>query len=91
MIGWPFATRRALDQERAASTRLLRQIIALSADLSAANDELRRLRRQVAALNAEAERRAVAAEALQQRRADWAHAARQGLHVVVAGDGGRAA
>lgn len=87
----PFVTRRALDQERAANTRLLRAVSALSADLSAANCELRRLRRQVAALTAEADRRAADAEAMQQRRQDWVSAARQGLHVVVAGSGGRAA
>ena len=86
----PLVTRRALDQERAANTRLLRAISALSADLSAANDELRRLRRQVAALTAEAERRAADAERMQQSRQDWATAARNGHHVVVAG-GGRAA
>ena len=88
---FPLVTRRALDQVRAANTRLLRNVWALSADLAAANDELRRLRRQVAALTAEADRRAADAEALQQRRQDWATAARQGLHVVVAGGGGRAA
>ena len=87
---FPLVTRRALDQERAANTRLLRAISALSADLSAANDELRRLRRQVAALTAEAERRAADAERMQQSRQDWATAARNGRHVVVAG-GGRAA
>ena len=86
----PLVTRRALDQERAANTRLLRAISALSADLSAANDELRRLRRQVAALTAEAERRAADAERMQQSRQDWETAARNGHHVVVAG-GGRAA
>ena len=87
---FPLVTRRALDQVRAANTRLLRNVWALSADLAAANDELRRLRRQVAALTAEADRRAADAEALEQRRRDWAFAARQGAHVVVAG-GGRVA
>ena len=86
----PFVTRRDLDQERAANTRLLRTVSALSADLSAANDELRRLRRQMAALTAEADRRAADAERMQQSRQDWATAARNGQHVVVAG-GGRAA
>lgn len=85
-----FVMHRALDQERAANARLLRSISALSAELSAANDELRRARKQISALTAEAERRAADTEALQQRRQDWASAARQGLHVVVAG-GGRAA
>ena len=87
---FPLVTRRALDQERAANTRLLRAVSALSADLSAANCELRRLRRQVAALTAEADRRAADAERMQQSRHDWATAARNGHHVVVAG-GGRAA
>ena len=87
---FPLVTRRALDQERAANTRLLRSVSALSADLSVANDELRRLRQQVAALTAEAERRAADAERMQQSRQDWATAARNGRHVVVAG-GGRAA
>ena len=86
----PFVTRRDLDQERAANTRLLRTVSALSADLSLANDELRRLRRQMAALTAEADRRAADAERMQQSRQDWATAARNGHHVVVAG-GGRAA
>ena len=86
----PFVTRRDLDQERAANTRLLRTVSALSADLSLANDELRRLRRQMAALTAEADRRAADAERMQQSRQDWATAARNGQHVVVAG-GGRAA
>ena len=88
---FPVVFRRALDRERAANTRLLRAVSALSADMSMANDELRRLRKQVAALTADADRRAAAADALQQRRQDWASAARQGLHVVVAGGGGRAA
>ena len=87
---FPLVTSRALDQERAANTRLLRSVSALSADLSVANDELRRLRQQVAALTAEAERRAADAERMQQSRQDWATAARNGRHVVVAG-GGRAA
>ena len=87
---FPLVTRRALDQVRAANTRLLRNVWALSADLAAANDELRRLRRQVAALTAEADRRAADAERMQQSRQDWATAARNGRHVVVAG-GGRAA
>jgi phage shock protein A len=69
---------------------LLRSVSALSAELSQVNDELRRARKQIAALTAEAERRAADTEALQQRRQDWASAARQGLHVVVAG-GGKAA
>lgn len=86
----PLIFRRALDQERAANTRLLRSVSALSAELTATNDELRRLRRQVAALTAEADRRAADAEASQRRRQDWASAARQGFHVVLAG-GGRAA
>ena len=38
-------------------------------------------------MNAEAERRVNADEALAQRRADWAHAARNGLYCVIAGSG----
>ena len=87
---FPFVFRRALDQERAANARLLREINALCAQLADVTGELRRARRQVAALTAEADRRAADAEALQQRRQDWATAARNGHHVVVAG-GGRAA
>ena len=85
-----FTTRRALDQERAANARLLRSVTALSAELHDAQEHLRRARRQIDALNAEAERRAAEAERVQQRRLDWASAARNGLHVVIAG-GGRAA
>ena len=90
MIGWPFVTRRALDQEREANTRLLRDVNALCTQLADVTGELRRLRRQVAALTAEADRRAADAERMQQSRQDWATAARNGHHVVVAG-GGRAA
>lgn len=80
---FPIVFRHVLDQERSANARLLRSVSHLSAELRDAQEQLRRLRRQVEALNAEAER-------MQQRRQDWVSAARQGLHVVIAG-GGRAA
>ena len=83
----PFVPRRELDATRAANQRLLRQIRELSADLSETQRQLARVRRQVDALNAEAERRVNADEALAQRRADWAHAARNGLYCVIAGSG----
>ena len=79
----PFVPRRELDATRAANQRLLRQISELSADLSETQRQLARCRRQVDALNAEAERRVNADEALAQRRADWAHAARNGLYCVI--------